>query len=55
MRRRTDAPATPRRPYRSPALKVHGDFRSLTAAKTGSSSDGTGKPKTKIPGPGGNT
>jgi hypothetical protein len=55
MKRRTDAPATPRRPYRSPALKVHGDFRRLTAVKSGDTNDGTGKPKTKTQGPGGNT
>jgi len=47
MKRRTDAPASPRQPYRPPALKVHGDFRKLTAAKGGSATDGTGKPKTK--------
>jgi hypothetical protein len=47
MKRRTDAPTSPRRPYRSPALKVHGDFRKLTAAKGGSANDGGSKPRTK--------
>ena len=47
MKRKTEAPKPPRRPYRSPALKVHGDFRKLTAAKGGSATDGSGKPKTK--------
>ena len=38
-------------PYRPPTLKVHGDFRKLTAAKGGSANDGSGKPKTKGSGP----
>lgn len=51
MKRRTDEPVPKRRPYRSPALKVHGDFRTLTAAKGGTGTDGTGKPKTRSSGP----
>jgi hypothetical protein len=49
MTRKVDRPA--KRPYRAPALKVHGDFRKLTAAKGGAGGDGTGKPKTKSSGP----
>jgi hypothetical protein len=37
-----------KKPYRSPALTVHGDVRDLTHAKKGKTSDGTGKPKTRI-------
>jgi hypothetical protein len=51
MKRRTDEPSPARRPYRSPTLKVHGDFRKLTAAKGGGLNDGGGKPKTKSTGP----
>ena len=40
-------PRTARRPYRAPELKVHGDFRKLTAAKAGNMGDGTGKPSTR--------
>jgi hypothetical protein len=45
-----DDPSPAKQPYRSPTLKVHGDFRTLTAAKGGSSNDGQGKPKTKSSG-----
>jgi len=51
MTRKIDPRASAKRPYRAPALKVHGDFRKLTAAKGGGASDGTGKPKTKSTGP----
>jgi hypothetical protein len=50
MKRRTDEPVPARRPYRSPALTVHGDFRKITAVKGGTSGDGAGKPKTKASG-----
>ncbi len=52
MTRKTSRPAAPKRPYRTPALKVHGDFRKLTAAKGGGANDGSGKPRTKGSGPG---
>jgi hypothetical protein len=47
MTRKIDPPASAKRPYRAPVLKVHGDFRKLTAAKGGVIADGTGKPKTR--------
>jgi hypothetical protein len=52
MTRKVDQPASAKRPYRAPTLKVHGDFRKLTAAKGGGANDGSGKPKTKSSGPG---
>ena len=51
MTRKTDRPTAAKRPYRAPVLKVHGDFRKLTAAKGGNGGDGSGKPKTKSSGP----
>jgi hypothetical protein len=50
MKRGADERSSVRRPYRSPALTVHGDFRKLTAAKAGINNDGSGKPKTKTSG-----
>jgi len=50
MKRKIEPRASVKRPYSAPALKVHGDFRKLTAAKGGASADGTGKPKTKTTG-----
>jgi hypothetical protein len=50
MTRRTDETARKKKPYRSPALKIHGDFRKLTAAKGGNGGDGGGKPSTKASG-----
>ena len=47
MKRKPEQPAAPKRAYRSPALKVHGDFRKVTASKSGTNNDGTGKPRTK--------
>ena len=47
MTRKIDPPASAKRPYRAPVLKVHGDFRKLTAVKGGGAGDGVGKPKTK--------
>lgn len=43
-----------KKPYRSPLLVVYGDLRRLTlfTAKRGTSSDGAGKPKTKLTGGG---
>jgi len=40
----------PKKPYRKPRLKVHGDIRALTAAKAGTGNDGGGKPRTKLSG-----
>jgi hypothetical protein len=49
MTRKKAAPQHPtRRPYRTPELTVHGDLKTLTTAKGGSSADGTGKPRTKF-------
>ena len=50
-RKRRD-PLTAKRPYRAPELKIHGDFRKLTAAKGGNMGDGSGKPSTRATGPG---
>lgn len=50
MKRTPNRPAQTKRPYRAPVLKVHGDFRKLTAAKGGTSNDGSGKPSTKLSG-----
>jgi hypothetical protein len=50
MRRKLDPPAPAKKPYRAPTLKVHGDFRKLTASKGGASNDGGAKPKTKTTG-----
>jgi hypothetical protein len=50
MKRAGDDRPSVRRPYRTPALKVHGSFRQLTAAKAGINADGSGKPKTKTGG-----
>ena len=50
MKRRSGEPSSTKQLYRAPKLKVHGDFRKLTAAKAGASADGTGKPKTKSSG-----
>jgi hypothetical protein len=52
MRKHGDPQTPPRRPYRAPELKVHGDFRKLTAAKGGNMGDGSGKPSTRSSGPG---
>lgn len=51
MTRKIDRRVPAKRPYRAPILKVHGDFRKLTAAKGGTNNDGTGKPNTKTGGP----
>lgn len=40
----------PKKPYRKPTLKVHGDIRALTGAKAGTKADGAGKPRTKLSG-----
>ena len=47
MKPKTVGLSPAKRPYRSPALKVHGDFRKLTAAKGGNNNDGSGKPRTR--------
>jgi hypothetical protein len=49
--RTKDGPVPAKRPYRAPELKIHGDFRRLTAAKGGTMVDGAGKPSTKSSGP----
>lgn len=41
-----------RKPYRPPRLAVYGDLRHLTLAKGSTNNDGTGKPATKLSGPG---
>ncbi len=41
-----------KKPYRAPKLTVHGDIRTLTRAKAGTKSDGTGKPATRVSGAG---
>jgi len=33
-------------PYSAPTLTIHGDLRTITAAKGGNRSDAAGKPKT---------
>jgi hypothetical protein len=45
--KRTQPGRGSKKPYRTPALKVHGNLRSLTAAKKGNRGDGMGVPKTK--------
>jgi hypothetical protein len=51
MIRKSPAPRPPKkRPYRTPVLTVHGDFRTLAMAKPGSNNDGSGKPRTKAGG-----
>jgi len=48
MKRKVGAPQPSRkRPYRTPALVVHGDLRTMTQSKGRSNSDGSGKPKTR--------
>ena len=39
-----------RKPYRAPALTVHGDIRALTGGGGGNRADGTGNPKTMAAG-----
>ncbi len=51
MTQKRDAPRhTKKRPYRTPRLTVHGDLKTITMAKGGSSNDGGGKPRTKVSG-----
>ena len=50
MTHKRDRQAPVKRPYKTPTLKVHGNFRKLTAAKGGTANDGSGKPKTKSSG-----
>ena len=48
-KRRRSRPSTGnRKPYRVPELTVHGDVGSLTRAKKGKTSDGGGKPRTRV-------
>ena len=49
MSHEKDSPAPAgKRPYSTPMLTVHGDLRTLTAAKGGTNTDNNGKPKTKL-------
>jgi len=50
MKHKAEQPA-PKRAYRTPSLKIHGDFRKVTAAKGGTNNDGSGKPQTRSSGP----
>jgi hypothetical protein len=51
MTRKRDPFKTPtKRPYRTPALTVHGSLKTLTKDKGGAANDGAGKPRTKGPG-----
>jgi hypothetical protein len=43
-------PPAPKRPYKAPRLIVHGDLRTLTQSKKGTSNDGGSKPKTRLSG-----
>jgi hypothetical protein len=53
MPRNLDAPPPPKkRPYRAPELTVHGDLKTITMVKGGRFTDGTGKPNTRLSGPG---
>jgi len=47
-RRRSRSSAGDRKPYHVPQLAVHGDVGALTQAKKGKTSDGAGKPKTRM-------
>jgi hypothetical protein len=52
-RKEEKSPEQSRKPYRKPKLVDHGDLASVTKAKGGHASDGSGKPATKAPtGPG---
>jgi hypothetical protein len=52
MKKGKDKRAEPVKPYRRPALRVHGDIRELTRVKGGTSADGGGgKPRTHASGP----
>ena len=41
-----------KKPYHPPQIMSYGDLRKLTGVKGGSGGDGSGKPKTKVSGPG---
>ncbi len=47
MKHKAVQPASPKRAYRKPSLKIHGDFRKVTATKGGTANDGGGKPRTR--------
>jgi len=48
MTRKKPVAAEPKkRPYRTPKITPHGDLRTMTQSKGGSSSDGSGKPATR--------
>jgi hypothetical protein len=40
-----------RKPYRTPALAVHGSVKALTRQKVGDKNDGSGKPRSRTSGP----
>lgn len=46
MEKRTKKPAK-KKAYRTPTLKLYGDFQKLTQGKGSTKSDGGGMPKTK--------
>lgn len=47
MKHKAVQPASPKRAYRKPSLKIHGDFHKVTASKGGINNDGSGKPRTR--------
>lgn len=47
-KRRSRSSTGNRKPYRVPELTVHGDLSGLTRSKKGKTSDGAGKPKTRV-------
>lgn len=51
MTGKKEAPQYPKKqPYRAPKLMIHGDLRTMTKAKAGCMTDGTGKPDTRSSG-----
>lgn len=40
-------PSSRKKPYRTPAVTIHGDIRRLTQMKGGALGDGAGVPKTR--------
>lgn len=46
MTQKKTAPYAKKRPYRAPALRIHGDLKALTKAKGGNRTE-SGQPKTK--------
>ena len=51
MKRTAKTPRPPKKlPYKAPKLVVHGDLRSMTQTKGGSTNDGGAKPNTRLSG-----